>query len=46
MSTFKDVSDYRLANMFNNPSPEEWMKWCDERYSCSDEETAMDNNLI
>lgn len=39
MSTFEEVSDYRLENIFSNPSPEEWLKWCDDRYSCEEETT-------
>lgn len=38
MSTLKEVSDYRLENIFSNPSTVEWFKWCDERYHCDDEE--------
>ncbi|XP_025420429.1 uncharacterized protein LOC112690593 [Sipha flava] len=37
MLTFKDVSDYRLDNIFSHPSTEEWLKWCDERYYCDEE---------
>lgn len=35
--TFKDVSDYRMENIFSHPSTEEWSKWCDERYYCDEE---------
>ncbi|XP_015375383.1 PREDICTED: uncharacterized protein LOC107169928, partial [Diuraphis noxia] len=38
LSTLKEVSDYRLKNIFNKPSTVEWFKWCDERYYCDDEE--------
>lgn len=43
VSTFKEVSNYRLENMLNNLSAEEWSKWCDERYSCEEEPTINDN---
>jgi len=33
----KEVSDYRLENIFNNPSTVEWYKWCDKRYYCNDD---------
>lgn len=47
MSTFKSVSEYRLANIFNNPATtEEWLKWCNERYPCMEEDTNVYNNLI
>lgn len=45
VSTFKEVSNHRLENIFSNPSREEWSKWCDERYSC-EEEPTIDDNLI
>lgn len=49
MSTLKEVSDYRLENIFNNPSKVEWFKWCDERYYCDDdedeEEITADNSI-
>ncbi|CAI6362634.1 unnamed protein product [Macrosiphum euphorbiae] len=50
MSTLKEVSDYRLENIFSNPSTVEWLKWCDERYYCDDddeeEEEITADNLI
>lgn len=46
MSTLKEVSDYRLENIFSHPSTEEWIKWCDERYYCDEDEDGTDDNLI
>jgi len=52
MSTLKEVSDYRMENIFSNPSTVEWLKWCDERYYCDDddddeeEEEITADNLI
>lgn len=44
MSTFKDISDYRLENIFNQPSTAEWLKLCDEQYYC--EEDSINYNMI
>lgn len=44
MSTFKDVSDYRLENIFTQPSTSEWLKWCDEQYYCN--EDSLNNNIV
>jgi len=43
MTTLKEVSDYRLENIFNNPSTVEWFKWCDERYYCDDDDVDDDD---
>jgi len=43
MSTLKEVSDYRLENIFSYPSTVEWFKWCDERYYCDEKEDTNDN---
>ncbi|XP_025198295.1 uncharacterized protein LOC112596724 [Melanaphis sacchari] len=46
LSTLKEVSDYRLENITSYPSTIEWLKWCDERYYCDEEEEDTDDNLI
>jgi len=44
MTTFKEVTNTRLENIFIKPSAENWLKWCDEHYQCEDKTRSENDN--
>lgn len=34
VSTFTDVLNYRLDNLYSNSLPTNWTKWCNDHYAC------------
>ncbi|VVC34768.1 Hypothetical protein CINCED_3A017209 [Cinara cedri] len=36
VSTFTEVTNYRLDNLYSNLLPNDWTKWCNDHYTCNE----------
>lgn len=34
VSTFTEVTNYRLDNLYSSLLPKDWTQWCNDHYSC------------